>query len=276
MISNRILTIQGYQIYLQEAGSGPPVLLLHGFAGSSNEWLPTLEVLAQNGYHGIAIDILGFGKSAKPLEAPYSLAFYAELCKEVLAQLGLKEVILVGHSMGGKLALATTVLYPQCVKKLFLVSPDGFMEIPLLMKKGGASPLVGAALTWLLARPKLVRLQLEAAFYAPALYLTPAVLAQANEALGLPENRRLMALLSQRYEQLDLQETGLRARLPELRCPTLLAWGEQDRILEPKSGNVAQRELPASRLVFFPRCGHFPQVEAFRAFHGLMLGFLAA
>lgn len=276
MLNNRILKIQGYQIYLQEAGSGPPVLLLHGFAGSSNEWLPTLKILAQNGYHGMAIDILGFGKSAKPLDAPYSLAFYAELCQEVLTQLGLKEALFVGHSMGGKLALATAVLHPQCVKKLFLVSPDGFMEIPFLMKKGGALPWLGEALTWLLARPKLVRLQLEAAFYAPALYLTPEVLAQANEALGLPENRRLMALLSQRYEQLDLQETGLRARLRELLCPTLIVWGEQDRILEPKSGFVAQRELPASRLVFFPRCGHFPQVEAFRALHGLLLGFLAA
>lgn len=269
------VTVKGYRLHALTAGSGAPVLLLHGFAGSAEDWRPTVEVLARHGYRAIAVDALGFGRSDKPADAPYSLQLSADLYAGLLDALDLERAALVAHSMGGKNGLATALLHPQRVTRLLLADTDGFFQIPLMMQKSGGLPLIGAGILWLSARPALVQAQLRMAFYDPAKYVTPEVVARGSAALsGLAERQALLAL-SRNYDATDLQLTGLRARLGELGCPTLIVWGAEDRIFPPSCGTTAQREIPSARLVLIPRCGHFPQIEAFRQFHGLLLGFLA-
>jgi len=122
----------------------------------------------------------------------------------------------------------------------------------------------------------VVRLTFGAAFYAPERYLDAALLARAQAALAGPDNRRALTALSRRYDATDLRRTGLSARLGELRAPTLFVWGEQDRVFPlATSGRAALAALPQAQLATLPRCGHFPQIEAPRAFCGLLLGFLA-
>ncbi|HMQ34897.1 MAG TPA: alpha/beta fold hydrolase [Chloroflexaceae bacterium] len=272
---SRFVTVGGYRLHLLEAGRGPAVLLLHGFAGSAEDWRPTGEALARMGYRAIAVDALGFGRSAKPADAPYSLELMAGLLAALLDALGERRAALVAHSMGGKYALATALLHPARVAGLALVATDGFTEASPLTRAGGW-PLVGPALLWLSARPAVVRLLLAAAFVEPEAHLTAAILERGRAALLGAENRRALTALSRRYDATDLALTGLRARLGELRAPTLLLWGEGDRVLPLEtSGRAAAAEIPGARLLTIPRCGHFPQIEAPRAFRGALAGFLA-
>ncbi|MCG8348943.1 MAG: alpha/beta fold hydrolase [Chloroflexales bacterium] len=276
MIDSIDVQVKGYRLHALSAGAGSPVLLLHGFAGSAEDWCPTVELLSRNGYRAIAIDALGFGKSDKPAEPCYSLHLAAELYTGLLDALGLDQAALVAHSMGGKNALATTILHPDRISRLLLADSDGFVQIPLMMRKGGSLPLLGRFFLWMAARPAVIRAQLQEAFFDPQAYVTPEIITRGVEVLGNLENRRALLALSRSYDATDLSLTGLRARLGDIRCPTLIVWGAEDRIFAASHGETAQREIPDARLVLIPRCGHFPQIEAFQEFHGLLLGFLAA
>lgn len=270
----RYETIDGYRLHLLEAGTGPAALLLHGFAGSAEDWRPTAEMLARSGYRAVAVDGLGFGRSAKPGGAPYSLELSAELYAGLLDRLGVERAAVVAHSMGGKYALALALLHPDRVAGLVLAGSDGFAEASPLTRAGGW-PLLGGALLWLSARPAVVRAMLGASFYAPDDHLSDELLARARAALLGPDNRRALTALSRRYDATDLARTGLRARLGELRTPTLLVWGDEDRVFPvASSGRAALAAIPGAQLVIIPRCGHFPQIEAARAFCGVTVGFL--
>lgn len=275
MLASQMIAVNGYPLHMLTAGDGPPVLLLHGFAGSADDWRPTVELLGRSGYQAIAVDALGFGRSDKPGDAPYSFQLYADLYAGLLDRLGLAQAALVGHSMGGKYAVATALLHPQRVSRLALVASDGFTA-PSPMAKAGGWPLLGALALTFSAQPSVVRAMLEAAFHDPATFVTADLVARGQAALSGADNRRALLALSRQYAATDLQQTGLRTRLHELRQPTLIIWGAEDRIFGIECGRAAQREIPGAQLVCLPGCGHVPQVEATRAFHGLLLGFLAA
>lgn len=272
---SRYMVVGGYRLHLLEAGRGPVVLLLHGFAGSAEDWRPTGEALAGLGYRVLAVDALGFGRSAKPGDAAYSLALMAGLYAGLLDALEVARAAVVAHSMGGKYALALALLHPQRVTALALAASDGFTTASPLTRAGGW-PLVGPALLWLSARPAVVELMLRAAFVAPEEHLSEAVLARGRAALLGADNRRALTALSRRYDATDLGRSGLRARLGELRAPALLVWGEGDRVFPVETcGRAAAAAIPGAQLLTIPRCGHFPQIEAARTFRGALAGFLA-
>lgn len=274
MITSTYHTIHHYPIHILEAGSGPPVFLLHGFAASAESWQPTMTILAQHGYRAIAVDALGFGRSAQPDDAPYSLQLYADLYAGLLDAFDLPKAAFVAHSMGGKFAIATALLYPERVSRLFLAATDGFSN-PDARSHGHLSLLPAEWALRILAQPPVIRMFLSAAFYQPATFVTSDMVAYGRRVLSGPGNRRALLALNRCSGATDLAATGLRSRLNELRCPTLMVWGKEDRVLGIDQGYAAQREIPNSRLVTLDRCGHFPQIEAFRAFHGLLPGFLA-
>ncbi len=269
------LTVEGFRLRVLTAGEGPAVLLLHGFLVNADDWRPTIACLAEAGYRAIAPDALGFGHSDKPGGAAYSLQRYADLNAGVLDALGVNAATVVGHSMGGKHALGTTVLHPARVSRLLIADSEGFMQLPLFMRKGGALPFLGEALLSLSALPAVIRMQLGAAFADPARYVTPELVARGRETLGDPQVRHTMLSLSRHYEANDLKGSGLWPRLAAIRCPTLIVWGAEDRLFPARYAKDAQAAIPGAQLVIIPRCGHFPQIEAQERFHGLLLGFLA-
>ncbi|MEI8308365.1 MAG: alpha/beta fold hydrolase [Chloroflexales bacterium] len=269
------MRVQGYRLHYLEAGHGPAVLLLHGFGTSAESWRATGKILAKAGYRALAFDCLGFGRSDKPRDAPYSLELISGLYIEALRQLGIERATIIGHSMGGKYALATALLHPDSVAALALVSSDGFAAAAP-MSKVGKWPLISWSILWLSAQPRIARVMLDAAFHMPEAFITDEMIAHASESLLGWENRHALTALSQRYDATDMLFTGLRARLGEIHVPTLLTWGENDQIFPVELSAIAVAEIPGARRVTFPRCGHFPQIEAARPFHGLILGFLAS
>ncbi len=275
MISSETHLVEGYRLHCLTAGAGPPVILLHGFVGSAEDWRPSLELLAGAGYRAVAVDALGFGNSDKPVDAPYSLALQTRLYAALLAKLGIVRASFVAHSMGGKYVLAMALLYPERVSRIMLADSDGFQDIPAWMQNGGNLPWLGEIMLRLVAQPAMVRAQLRTIFFDPERYMTPELIARGVATLAEPANRAALLALSRNYSATDLKQTGLYQRLNEIDRPILIVWGSHDRIFPPACGDIAQQALPGSRLVKIPRSGHFPQIEAFRAFHGLLLGFLA-
>lgn len=274
MMQSKYINVQGYRLHYLDAGHGPAVLLLHGFGTSAESWRATGEIVAKAGYRALAFDCLGFGRSDKSRNAPYSLDLISGLYAEALEQLGIDRATIIGHSMGGKYAISTALLYPDKVTAIALVSSDGF-TVAAPMNKVGKWPLISWGILWLSAHPRMVRVMLDAAFHAPDIFVTDEMIAHAREALIGWENRHALTALSRCYDATDLQLTGMRARLGELHIPTLLIWGENDQIFPVEQSAVAAAEIPAAHLVTFPRCGHFPQIEVARPFYGLILGFLA-
>ncbi|WP_298816200.1 alpha/beta fold hydrolase [Chloroflexus sp.] len=271
---SRWLRVNGYQLHWLEAGRGPAVLLLHGFAGSSDDWAPTVEWLAQNGYRALAVDALGFGRSEKPVNAPYGLELQSDLYAALLAALNIDRATFVAHSMGGKYALATAIRHPLRVARLVLIATDGFVEPSPLTIIGGW-PFIGEVILWLSAHPAVVRAFLSAAFHNPAPYVTAELIERGQAAISGAANRRALTSLSRRYAATDLGLTGLRSRLSTVRAPTLLVWGAQDRVFPLRYAETARREIPGAQLVVIQHCGHFPHIEAARPFLGLLSGFLA-
>jgi pimeloyl-ACP methyl ester carboxylesterase len=274
-INEQLLTIDGHQLRVLSAGAGPAVLLLHGFAVNADDWRPTITRLAEAGYQAIAPDALGFGRSAKPGGAAYSLERYAQLNAGLLDAFGAATAAVVGHSMGAKHALATTILHPARVTRLLIANSEGFMQLPLFMRKGGALPFLGEAILALSARPAVIRMQLKAAFADPERYITPELVARGRATLSDPGVRQTMLDLSRHFAANDLKGSGLWPRLAEIRCPTLIVWGAEDRMFDVRYAREAQQAIPGAQLVIIPHCGHFPQIEAADQFHGLLLGFLA-
>ncbi|RMD76796.1 MAG: alpha/beta fold hydrolase [Chloroflexi bacterium] len=272
---SRWLRVNGYQLHWIEAGRGPAVVLLHGFAGSCADWEPTVLWLAEQGYRALAVDALGFGHSEKPVHAPYGLALQSDLYAAWLTTLGIERAAFVAHSMGGKYALATAVRHPARVARLVLVATDGFVNPSPLTIIGGW-PVLGEAILWLSAHPAVVRAFLAAAFHNPEPYVTADLIERGRAAISGAANRRALTALSRRYTATDLGLTGLRARLHEIRVPTLLIWGAHDRIFSLQYATTAHRELPCSQLVVIPHCGNFPHIEAVRPFRGVLSGFLAS
>lgn len=273
-VEERMVTVAGHRLRVLTAGAGPAVLLLHGFAVSADDWRPTVALLAEAGYRAIAPDALGFGRSDKPGGAAYSLHGFANLYAGLLDALGAETAAVVGHSMGGKYALATTILHPARVSRLLIADSEGFMQIPLFMRKGGALPFLGEVILALSARPALIRLQLAGAFADPGRYVTPELVERGRATLGDPGVRRTMLAMSRNYAANDLKESGLWPRLGEIRCPTLVVWGAEDRMFPARYARDAQAALPGAQLAVIPRCGHFPQIEAAEQFHELLLGLL--
>ncbi|OAN46347.1 alpha/beta hydrolase [Chloroflexus islandicus] len=273
-ISERQITVDGFRLRVLSAGQGPAVLLLHGFVVSADDWIPTIQTLAAAGYHAIAPDALGFGASDKPGGSVYTLRRYADLNAGVLTAFGVAQAAVVGHSMGGKHALATTILHPQRVERLVIADSEGFMQLPLFMRKGGSLPFLGEAITALSSFPFVVKMQLRAAFANPDRYITPELVARGQKTLSDPAIRRTMVSLSRFYDANDLRGSGLWPRLTEITQPTLIIWGKEDHLFPVSCAYEAQRALPRARLEIIPNCGHFPMIEAADRFHQLVLEFL--
>jgi pimeloyl-ACP methyl ester carboxylesterase len=255
----RHLTVAGRKLAYRELGSGPAVLLLHGWPTSSLLWR---EIMPQIARHSrvIAPDLPGFGASDKPTDVIYTFAFFDSLLDGLCAALELEDVGLCVHDLGGpiglhwsltrpgrmrRLALLNTLVYPEFsdsvlefVRRLAtpglreqLTSPEGLEE---LLRDG-------------VERPTCLSSELLAAMLAP--FREPS----AREALALSA----LGLSGRGFAELA-------SRLPELRIPVRIVYGACDRLLPDVAQTMArvQRDLPHAVSTVLPDCGHFLQEDA--------------
>jgi pimeloyl-ACP methyl ester carboxylesterase len=243
----------------RELGSGPPVLLLHGWPTSSYLWREVMRPIAEHN-RVLAIDLPGFGGSDKPLGVRYGFELFDRTLDGFLAALGIEEVGLAVHDLGGPIGLHWAVHRPQRVTRLALLNtlvyPE-FSEAVLQFIKACSTPELRDQLTSPAGLEAAMGLGL-----ADEASLTDEVLAAVREPFQSEESRRALADAGIGLEPEGFVEIA--RLLPSLRMPVRVVYGERDRILPDVAQTMARvkADLPQAEVTALPECGHFLQEEA--------------
>jgi pimeloyl-ACP methyl ester carboxylesterase len=256
----RVVQLHGHPVSYRTAGSGPALLLIHGITGSSVTWGEILPMLAER-FTVIAPDLLGHGSSAKP-RGDYSLGAYASGVRDLLALLGHDSVTVVGHSMGGGIAMQFAYQFPQACDRLVLVSSGGLgPEVSGVLRAASlpgsefvlplvtAAPLRGAADVF---GALLSRLGLRTGFDLEEMWRGWSSLRdRESRAAFVHTLRTIIDVKGQRVSAMD------RLYLAE-GVPTMFVWGDQDPVIPVAHAHRAAALVTGSRLEIFKGVGHFP------------------
>lgn len=272
------IVLHGRRTVYRVAGSGPPVVLIHGMLNSSSHWQPVARRLAER-HLVIAPDLIGHGDSAAP-RGDYSLGAHAASIRDLLSAIGVERATIVGHSLGGGVAMQFFYQFPQRVERLALVSSGGLgHEVGPLLRTAalpGTSALLAltihprllAALRTLGTRMRERGIASGAYLQAIARALGPLQNAGARQAF-LQTLRAVIDVRGQRVSAND------RLYLLEA-IPTLIVWGERDNTIPLAHGREAHRAIPHSRLRTLPTAAHFPNLEDPDGLADALLEFVAA
>lgn len=257
----KTVLVNGQTMAYLDVGEGPPVILIHGFGGSMWQWEHQLPALSPT-FRVITPDLIGSGLSDKP-EIEYRPEQMLEYFVEFMDNLHIQQAALVGNSMGGGLAMGMALTHPKRVTKLVLI--DG---LPANVREKITSPSIKRALetgtpSWLVSFGNwlfgglMTESILKEIVYDHSL-LTPAVLERSNR------NRRRPALIRPLMtvrDTLPLWEADLAQRIGEIGHPTLVLWGEEDRVFPISVGEELHRAIKGSQFIPIPKAGHIPQWE---------------
>jgi pimeloyl-ACP methyl ester carboxylesterase len=260
----KFLELHGDKVAYRDEGDGETLLLIHGMAGSSDSWRSVLPQLSKK-YRVIAPDLLGHGQSDKPRYSDYSLGAFAVWLRDLLDELGVSQATLVGHSLGGGVAMQFVYQHPDYVKRLVLISsgglgPDVGLILRLLSAPGAELVLPVVAPQFVLTAGNKVRSWLSAAgLQSPR----GAEIWSAYSSLSDPATRQsflrtLRSVVDYRGQAVSaVSKLGLREHLP-----IMAIWGERDDIIPVDHAHAAHEARPDVRLELLPNVGHFAHVEA--------------
>ena len=266
----------GRPVNVIDLGEGPPLVFVHGLSGSWPNWLEQLPVFAQ-GRRVIAMDLPGFGHSPMPAE-PITISGYARILDDLFGTLGLDAATLVGNSMGGFISAEVAIAFPERVERLALVSAAGISThgrgdvervVPSLRR---VERVLAAYTAWMAARsdtvarrPGLRNLTFGLVTRHPS-RLGGELVAEQLRGAGKPGFMQAL--------QANL-EYPIRERLGEIACPTLIVWGDEDRLITVRDADVFEQMIPSSRKVVFANTGHMAMLERPAAFNELLDEFLS-
>ncbi len=269
--------IHGHKVCFRLTGSGPLIVLIHGITGSSDQWIPVMDVLRDR-YTLFAPDLLGHGESAKP-RGDYSLGAYASGVRDLLLALGHDRATVVGHSLGGGVAMQFGYQFPERLDRIVLVSSGGLgREVNILLR---SAALPGAELVLpLLVAPALRDATAAVAGFLGRFGLRPSYdleeMARGFASLGDLQTRQAFIHTVRGIIGWDGQRVSAMDRLYlAADIPTMLVWGERDPMIPADHGVQAHEVVSGSRLEIFPGAGHFPHRHAPERFTEVLLEFIA-
>lgn len=271
------VAIHGHDVAYRRGGRGPVLLLLHGIAGSSGTWIPAMRLLERD-YTVLAPDFIGHGKSAKPL-GDYSLGNHASGVRDLLELLDVDRVTVVGQSFGGGVAMQFAYQFPERCERLVLVDAGG----------------LGREVSWMLRAMTLPAAEYLMPVIFPAFarnwgdsvskflrdrgirHDRSAEMWRSYRSLTEPENRRAFVRTMRAVIDPLGQSVSARDRLYlAAHMPTLIIWGDRDRIIPVSHAYEAHEAIPNSRLELMEGVGHFPQAEDPVRFVGILVDFLSS
>ncbi len=256
--------VYGFNLHYAEAGEGPVIVLLHGLWGGTNEWQPVIAPLAES-HRVIALDFIGFHGSDKP-EAQYHNALLAQFLAGFLEALGLEEVTLMGHAMGANAATYTAFHHPDRIKALVLVDGAGYRNPERDLSAPLSAGMINFRRIATGSSIEATRNFLKRRVQDPEL-VTPEWAEQAF-SMWLRSARAIGDMLR---EGGDLTEEEMR----QIRLPTLIVWGAQDRVFSPANAERLVADIEGATLRMIDDAGHLPQLERPAAFLENVTGFLA-
>jgi pimeloyl-ACP methyl ester carboxylesterase len=272
----RRIALHGERIAYRQMGSGPVIVLIHGITSDSTTWERVMPALARR-FTVVAPDLIGHGSSDKP-RGDYSLGAHASGLRDLLAALGHDRATVVGHSLGGGIAMQFAYQFPELCERLVLVNSGGLgREVSVLLRMAAlpgseyALPLLTASrlldagrLTGML----LARIGLPGATDLQEMMRGGATLADPRARSAFLHTLR--SVVEPGGQRVDASRRLYLAG----HLPALLIWGKRDSIIPVAHARTSHKLLPASRLEVFDRSGHFPHVDEPRRFLGVLRDFL--
>jgi pimeloyl-ACP methyl ester carboxylesterase len=270
-------SLHGHEVFYRRAGSGPVMVLVHGMAGNSATWQPLIDELADH-FTVVAPDLPGHGRSDKP-RGDYSLGAHASFLRDLLHQLELGPATVVGQSLGGGITMQFAYQHPELCQRLVLVGSGGLGdEVSGLLRAlalPGAEYVLPAAFV-----PVIGNVVNGAARLVGKIGLHPSPelvqMWRAYSSLADAETRTaflhtLRSVVDHRGQRVSALDKIYLAE----QMPTLIVWGDNDRIIPVQHAYDAHEAIPSSRLEIFEGCGHFVHAEKPARLARLLLDFVA-
>lgn len=253
---------------------GTPVIMLHGLGGSVEDWSFNINALAQH-HRVYAIDLAGFGCSDKP-PVVFTFSYGAQFVNDFMEVQRINRASLIGLSMGGGVTLQFAIQFPDKVDKLVVADSAGLGRELAFILRFVTLPLIGELLT----RPsrKGTALSLKQYVYNPAL-ITKELVESSYQLAALPKAQKYFLSTLREFANFCGQRAenilSIVDNLATITAPTLILWGQQDRILPVTHAHVAQGRIPNAELHILNPCGHLLQLERSEEFNAFVLEFLA-
>jgi len=264
--------VDGVRVHYQEAGDpkAPALVLIHGFASSTLVWSKVFLKLAEAGYRVIALDMLGYGYSAKPRNGEYTIAGQAKLLMRLLDALGIPRAVIIGSSYGGAVAATCALDYPERVDKLVLVGAvSNNRPLAYKLMRVFGSPVVGDVVSPLLiGSRRLLRRRMKRVYDRHSWVLDERRVDARHLPLRAAGTQRAIIRTVRSW---DAERISRDAHL--IGQPTLLLWGENDIEIPLADGERLHEEISGSRLIVFLNCGHLPHEEYPESFMNVVIDF---
>ena len=270
--------LHGRRLSYRRLGSGPVLLLVHGITGSSATWLPVMPALAASGHTVVAPDLPGHGGSTRH-RGDHSLGAHASILRDLMQVLEHARATVVGHSLGGGVAMVFSYQFPERVERLALIDSGGLgREVSALIRAAtlpGAEHVIRAA-----TAPPVLRAVGALGGALARVGLRPgadmAEIAGSVASLGDAERRAAFVRTARSIASPGGQRVSAADRLYlAAEVPVLLVWGDRDPVIPVSHGHAAHAALPTSRLVLFEGAGHFPMLDDPARFAAVLSDFMA-
>jgi len=275
----RWVQIDGHRVNVIEIGEGPPVLFVHGHSGSWQNWLENLPAIAAGGRRAIALDLPGFGESEMP-EGRLTVERWARCLDMLLDALEIESAPVVGNSLGGFISAEMAIRHPARVERLVLVTAAGVSDRYIgLPTKFLARNTVARVERLLNSRGQIPRGQVRTIVSRPRMRM-----AALGFVVAHPERLRAEICVELlRGAGREAVPDGTAAimtydfshRVPEISCPTLIVWGEGDRLVSVASADRYEELIGDSRKIIYADTGHVPQIERPARFNSDLEAFLS-
>jgi 4,5:9,10-diseco-3-hydroxy-5,9,17-trioxoandrosta-1(10),2-diene-4-oate hydrolase len=266
--------VGGFRLHYYEAGTGEPVVLLHGGGPGASAWSnfgSTLPVFAKR-FRTLLVDQPGFGQSDKPEITSQYFTFAADALRNLLDERGIERAHLVGNSLGGGTAVRFALRHPDRAGRLVLMAPGG-----LNLGVFSPDPTEGIKRLYQFSAPPGPSKEKLAAFLRTLVYdqslVTDELVAERFATASDPDTLRAMASMGASFAAFA-EEGMLWREAHRLRQRVLLVWGREDRVNPLDGALVALKVIPRAQLHVFGRCGHWAQLEKFGEFNRLTMDFL--
>ncbi|WP_110239379.1 alpha/beta fold hydrolase [Nocardioides gilvus] len=271
------MLLHGHELSYLEGGEGPVVLFIHGMLGSQHNWKHLVERMDDT-QRVVVPDLFGHGESAKPM-GDYSLSSHAATLRDLLDRLEIDTVTVVGHSLGGGIAMQFFYLFPERVERLVLVASGGLgREVSPLLRSatlpGAEQFLTVVASAWMTTKLRGLGDAAARVGWKPGADV--GAMWRGFSSLGDRESRRAFLATTRAVVDIGGQTVSAHDKLTDVEPPpTLVVWGSKDRMIPAWHALKAKETVPGIRVELFEGAGHFPHLDDPDRFADLLRDFIA-